>query len=363
MTNASSRTRTQPTTLQDELDAIVTLLTLIKDTDGIKKITDCIDVCDRANRLVGIVYGSQGQQLLQRALTFDLLVQLRHLGVEVDPRARTWNLNFATDSVSTVPILGTMHDVNLMQVLGVAISPANPVIAGIYDALGNRMPAMDVALRPGYFDMIDRAARQVGIVYGDVGQLAQRAVSRDAYVQLRTAGAEYDARQIRALISTDVVGIVDAAGNRMPSMDAVARRGYQAITDGTETLSIDASNRAETAPVQTTRTNLTVKGEREDTSLVYNTFVAGGASDVAVLGAGGVGIKHKVYSCGYTIDAAVQAGFRFNSANPRFCVRRTAGVFAQTFTHPIVSATNVTLTLRVEGACNGDYWCQYISEA
>jgi len=44
VTNASSRTRTQPTTLEDELDAIVALLTLIKDTDGIKKITDPVVV-------------------------------------------------------------------------------------------------------------------------------------------------------------------------------------------------------------------------------------------------------------------------------------------------------------------------------
>jgi len=361
VTNASSRTRTQPTTLQDELDAIVTLLTLIKDTDGIKKITDCIDVCDRANRLVGIVYGSQGQQLLQRALTFDLLVQLRHLGVEVDPRARTWNLNFATDSVSTVPILGTMHDVNLMQVLGVALSPANPVIAGIYDALGNRMPAMDAVARAGYVDVIDRAARLLGTVSpvaGSVWDVSDRWARQVGLVDLsRVLGVAL------SVANPVIAGLYDAAGNRMPSMDAVARRGYQAITDGVETLSIDASNRAETAPVQTTRTNLTVKGEREDTSLVYGTFAEGAATDVAVLGAGGGGIKHKVYSCGYTIDAAVQAGFRFNSANPRFCVRRTAGVFAQTFSHPVVSAANVTLTLRVEGAVNGDYWVQYVSEA
>lgn len=45
------------------------------------------DMIDRAARLVGIVYGSQSQQLLQRATTYDLLVQLRHNGAEIDPRA------------------------------------------------------------------------------------------------------------------------------------------------------------------------------------------------------------------------------------------------------------------------------------
>jgi len=44
------------------------------------------DVLDRADRLLGRVYGSQGQQLLQRATTYDLIVQLRHAEAEIDPR-------------------------------------------------------------------------------------------------------------------------------------------------------------------------------------------------------------------------------------------------------------------------------------
>ena len=48
--------------------------------------TPAVDVTDRAARLVGITYGSQGQQILQRAATFDLEVQLRSAGVEIDPR-------------------------------------------------------------------------------------------------------------------------------------------------------------------------------------------------------------------------------------------------------------------------------------
>lgn len=272
MADASSRTRTQPTTIDDELDAIINLLTLIKDTDGIKKITDPVTI---AGILAVVGIDLQQYRSIVCGPTNPIDTQIIVGGVAIDPRdvSNRWARE--------------LGKVDLARVLGAALTAANPVISGIYDALGNRMP----------------------------------------------------------------------------SMDAVARRGYVSITDGVEVLSIDASNRAETAPVQTTRTNLTVKGEREDTSLVYNTFAVGAASDVAVLGAGGAGIKHKIYACGYTLDANVQAGFRFNSANPRFCVRRTSGVFAQTFTHPIVSAANVTLTLRVEGAVNGDYWTQYVSEA
>jgi len=72
--------------------------------------------------------------------------------------------------------------------------------------------ALLVNIAPGValaVDVTDRPGRQLGIVYGDVGQLLQRAVTRDALVQLRTAGVEYDARQIRALTTADVVSIGD----------------------------------------------------------------------------------------------------------------------------------------------------------
>ncbi|MFQ5999967.1 MAG: hypothetical protein ACE5J6_04235, partial [Candidatus Bathyarchaeia archaeon] len=44
------------------------------------------DVIDRADRVLGRVYGSQGQHLQQRVSTYDLLVQLCHQGTEIDPR-------------------------------------------------------------------------------------------------------------------------------------------------------------------------------------------------------------------------------------------------------------------------------------
>jgi hypothetical protein len=40
--------------------------------------------------------------------------------------------------------------VDLARVLGLALSAGNPVISGIYDAAGNRMPAMDAAARPNH---------------------------------------------------------------------------------------------------------------------------------------------------------------------------------------------------------------------
>jgi len=118
-----------------------------------------------------------------------------------------------------------LGQVDLARVLGSALSVTNPVIAGLYDASGNRMPSMDSALRPGYVDVIDRAARLLGIVYGSLGQLQQRATSLDLYTALRQSGSE---------LSTSnpiFTGIVDASGNRMPSMDASTRPGYVDIID------------------------------------------------------------------------------------------------------------------------------------
>lgn len=80
-------------------------------------------------------------------------------------------------------------------------------------------------------DMADRAARLLGIIYGDVGQLLQRAVSRDLLVQLRTAATEYDARQIRTLTSTDVVDISDK-GARLLGV-VYGSRGQQLLQTAT----------------------------------------------------------------------------------------------------------------------------------
>lgn len=53
---------------------------------GLKRPVDIADISDRAARLLGVVYGSQAQQLQQRAATFELLVQLVSAGAQIDPR-------------------------------------------------------------------------------------------------------------------------------------------------------------------------------------------------------------------------------------------------------------------------------------
>jgi hypothetical protein len=60
-------------------------------------------------------------------------------------------------------------------------------------------------------DVTDRAARLVGVVYGSQGQqLKQTATNFNLQVELATGATLYDARQIRALTSSDVVTL--AAG-------------------------------------------------------------------------------------------------------------------------------------------------------
>ena len=61
--------------------------------------TPDVNVTDRANRLLGITYGSQGAQLQQRLGTLELLVQLRNAGIDIDP-TQIRPLTFATDSVN-----------------------------------------------------------------------------------------------------------------------------------------------------------------------------------------------------------------------------------------------------------------------
>jgi len=150
-------------------------------------VIDPRDVSDRATRLVGKIYGNQGQPLEQRATTFDLMVQLRQLGVEIDPRDRNWTLG-----VSDVP------------------------------------------------DLSDRATRLLGVVYGSQGQqILQRATTYDLIVQLRAAGVEYDARSIRALTASDIVTAVQATRTSLKTQpereDLVSLGGAVNITGGSGT--------------------------------------------------------------------------------------------------------------------------------
>jgi len=176
------------------------------------------DITDRWNRQLGQIDLVRYRGLVV-GLTNAVHTQIVVGGAVIDPRDRNWNLDQAVDSVQVTPIVAAVWDVSdrwarqlgqidIARVLGVDLAAGNPVIVGLFDALGNRMPAMDVAARPGFVDVIDRWARQLGQV-----DLA------------RVLGA------VLTVANPVITGVYDAAGNRMPSMDAAARPGYVDVID------------------------------------------------------------------------------------------------------------------------------------
>lgn len=89
-----------------------------------------------------VPFGSQGQPLQQEVVApFALLINIAPgvaLAVDVTDRwARQLGL------------------VDLSRVLGAALTPANPVVTGIFDVAGNRMPAMDALNRSGFVRITD----------------------------------------------------------------------------------------------------------------------------------------------------------------------------------------------------------------
>jgi hypothetical protein len=130
------------------------------------------DVIDRADRVLGRVYGSQGQQLKQRASTHELMVQLVHQGVEYQAGG-----GGGGSGLVQCQILNEVGD------------------AWINEPFARR-------------------------VQGSQGQdLLQRAATYDMLVQLRHAGTEIDPRQIRALTSSDVVDVSDRSARDLGHLD------------------------------------------------------------------------------------------------------------------------------------------------
>jgi len=102
--------------------------------------SDIPDLSDRAARLLGRVYGSQGQQLLQRALTYESVVQLSHQGSEYDAlKPADLNLDATKDlqvDVKTLPPLpaGTNNigDIDVLTLPNVTLaSQVNPFTSNL----------------------------------------------------------------------------------------------------------------------------------------------------------------------------------------------------------------------------------------
>lgn len=83
--------------------------------------TDSVDVSDRAARLLGVVYGSQAQQLKQTATNFNLQVEIATGGTLIDPRS----IRALTSSDTVTAVQPTAANLNA-QVVGAAGDTAAP---------------------------------------------------------------------------------------------------------------------------------------------------------------------------------------------------------------------------------------------
>lgn len=152
-------------------------------------------------------------------------------------------------------------------------------------------------------DVTDRAARLLGVIYGSQGQqIKQTATNNNLAVELLTGATLYDARQIRALTSSDVVTVQ-----------------------------------------QTTRTSLTTKPEREDLTSQGGLYSPNGAGVQVIAPSGST--KIKVFKAGYHSAALGLHYFYFGTTTTApvlpsgkvFLMSNAAGHYRQTNTHPDVS--------------------------
>lgn len=83
----------------------------------------------------------------------------------------------------------------------------NPALA--YDEGNDRFKVDIQAMSVGTVDanVTDRAARLLGVVYGSVDKLQQRASTKELIVQIQHQGVEKDPTQIRALTNSDAVSV------------------------------------------------------------------------------------------------------------------------------------------------------------
>ena len=104
------------------------------------------------------------------------------------------------------------------------------------------------------------------------------------------------------------------------------------------------------------RWNLPVMPEREDLLFVDAYVTSGTTVDVK---AGVAGQQIKIYALGYEYDTDGKAGFQWNAAGSYFALRLTKGVYAQTFTQPMIGPVGLKLSWTMANSGNAAIWIQY----
>jgi len=202
--------------------------------------------------------------------------------------------------------------VDLSRVLGADLAHNNPVISRLTNGAAFIDPrdrnwtlgASDVP------DLMDRAMRLLGKVYGTLDVLQQQATTKELLVQIAHAGTPKDPTQIRALTSGDIITAVQATAANLKN-----------------------------EPTQTTRTNLKVMPERED-AINLGGSVSPNAAGVQILAPNG-SKQIKVYDAGYHAGVSGTHYFYFGTATTattrRFCTLNSTGLIHKTFVMPRVS--------------------------
>lgn len=248
-----------------------------------------------------------------------------------------------------------LGQIDLAHVLGAALSHSNPVIARLTDGSAFIDPR----------DMIDRAARLVGIIYGDQGQLLQRATTKDLLVQLRHNAAEIDPRAIRALTSSDIITAygsqTQALLQRATTYDLLIQlrhsgaeidpRNIRALTSSDVVTAEQATAASLKATVTQAEKDRTITGVSHDGTAVdlSHTFAAAGSWEAHTVTAGK---KVRVLFISLELSAAVNLGYRFAVGGTIWYLRTTAGPYVSNLVFCTnIGATDEDLFIYASGAC------------
>lgn len=201
--------------------------------------------------------------------------------------------------------------VDISRVLGAALSHANPVISRLTDGSAFIDPR----------DTSDRAARLLGVVYGSLDKLQQRATSKDLYVQIRHEGSEKDPTAIRALTSSDIITVEQATAASLKA-----------------TVTQDAKDR--------TITDVSYVGTLKQISETWasagNKTIWDPAADKKV----------RVKLISLELSADVDLGFRFAAAGTIYYLRTTKGVIVTNYIGANVEgAADELFILHASAAC------------
>lgn len=228
--------------------------------------------------------------------------------ISIENPAIAYDLGTDRFKVDIQAITAVTLDMNLAQVLGVALDHSNPVISRLTDGSAfvdprNRNWTITESLARSWNlgssdvpDLSDRAARLLGKIYGDQGVLTQRASSLDLLVQLRHNAAEIDPRAIRALTATDIITVVQAtAANLCATVTQAAKDRTISSVDATAT------------------------------ALQINLAALNGNSAALYTPAAGKAVRIKFISLEQSAD--VDLGYRFAAAGTIWYLRTTKGVY------------------------------------